>query len=385
NLPDEIRVIGWTEVTPDFSARFSATHRTYRYFFTRKDLDITAMQRGALLLVGDHDFRNICKMDMANVSNFRREIFYAQIKPFQDPSGRGGSDEGGDNEAVYFLEIRGVAFLWHMVRCIMALLFLVGERKESPDIISKLLDIDTLPSRPEYSMSPDLPLVLHESGFDCLTFQYQPSVLWTLTGHYEERLFVMDDIVALWEEHFLAAARVKNTLRYLEGLSVRDGDVEAWEQSLTALGKQKKGNKKRKMVGVPVELCNDSKRAREGEKLPASSLTEATLFSQPAPVAVGGMVLWKDVAQRVFERLGLRPVRLSSKGNAYSATSGGGRLDDHVPLLQRPRAASYETRKNQLTGIKKERLDKHEDSKGKTSQEKTSEFFGRMRNEGSVA
>jgi hypothetical protein len=34
-LPNEIRVIGWTEVTPEFSARFSATSRTYRYFFLR--------------------------------------------------------------------------------------------------------------------------------------------------------------------------------------------------------------------------------------------------------------------------------------------------------------------------------------------------------------
>jgi hypothetical protein len=34
-LPNEIRVIGWTEVTPEFSARFSATSRTYRYFFLK--------------------------------------------------------------------------------------------------------------------------------------------------------------------------------------------------------------------------------------------------------------------------------------------------------------------------------------------------------------
>jgi tRNA pseudouridine38/39 synthase len=38
----------------------------------RKHLDLDAMQAAAQLLVGDHDFRNICKMDMANVTNFRR-------------------------------------------------------------------------------------------------------------------------------------------------------------------------------------------------------------------------------------------------------------------------------------------------------------------------
>lgn len=30
------------------------------------------MNEAASLLIGDHDFRNICKMDIANVSNFRR-------------------------------------------------------------------------------------------------------------------------------------------------------------------------------------------------------------------------------------------------------------------------------------------------------------------------
>jgi tRNA U38,U39,U40 pseudouridine synthase TruA len=30
------------------------------------------MNEAAALLVGDHDFRNLCKMDMAHVSNFRR-------------------------------------------------------------------------------------------------------------------------------------------------------------------------------------------------------------------------------------------------------------------------------------------------------------------------
>jgi hypothetical protein len=33
-------------------------------------------------------------------------------------------------------------------------------------------------------MAPDLPLVLHESGFEQLQFKYQPSVLWSLTAHY---------------------------------------------------------------------------------------------------------------------------------------------------------------------------------------------------------
>ena len=42
-----------------------------------------------------------------------------------------------EGEDVYILEIRGVAFLWHMVRCIMAVLLLVGEGAEDPGIVSR--------------------------------------------------------------------------------------------------------------------------------------------------------------------------------------------------------------------------------------------------------
>lgn len=71
-LPSQIRVIGWSEVTEDFNARFSASSRKYRYFFLRKNLNIDAMRNAAKLLLGEHDFRNFCKMNIGEVSNFRR-------------------------------------------------------------------------------------------------------------------------------------------------------------------------------------------------------------------------------------------------------------------------------------------------------------------------
>ena len=105
------------------------------------------MQQAAAHLVGLHDFRNLSKLDVANVSNFVREIYSAEIKPFQP-------DQTGP-KSVYILEIKGIAFLWHMVRCIMAVLFLVGERKESPDVILQLLDVANTPAKPQYEMAED--------------------------------------------------------------------------------------------------------------------------------------------------------------------------------------------------------------------------------------
>ena len=39
-LPDDIRVLAWAPVGPDFSARFSCLHRTYKYFFARGNMNI---------------------------------------------------------------------------------------------------------------------------------------------------------------------------------------------------------------------------------------------------------------------------------------------------------------------------------------------------------
>ena len=67
-LPEEIRAIGWCPVTDGFSARFSAKDRTYRYFFAERDLNISAMNDGLSKIVGEHDFRNLAKMDTENVT-----------------------------------------------------------------------------------------------------------------------------------------------------------------------------------------------------------------------------------------------------------------------------------------------------------------------------
>lgn len=78
-LPPDIRVLGWAPTPQGFSARFCASHRTYRYFFDTQGLDVTLMQSAAQRLVGDHDFRNFCKMDATAVHSFRRVIHSAKI------------------------------------------------------------------------------------------------------------------------------------------------------------------------------------------------------------------------------------------------------------------------------------------------------------------
>ena len=103
------------------------------------------MKEAAAYLLGSHDFRNLSKLDVANVSNFVREVYSADIKPFHP--------DRSCERSVFMLEIKGIAFLWHMVRCIMAVLFLVGEGKETPGIVAELLDISKTNAKPQYEMA----------------------------------------------------------------------------------------------------------------------------------------------------------------------------------------------------------------------------------------
>ncbi|XP_055530233.1 tRNA pseudouridine(38/39) synthase [Wyeomyia smithii] len=159
-LPPDIRCIAWMPmVNPVYSARFDCSSRTYRYFFPRGELDVAAMQEACRFLVGLHDFRNLCKMDVGNgVVTFTRNIHYAFIKE----SRKDGEESSYD---MLYFELRGKAFLWHQVRCIMAILILVGQGKEKPNVIRELLDVESNPRKPQYSLANDMPLNLYECEF----------------------------------------------------------------------------------------------------------------------------------------------------------------------------------------------------------------------------
>lgn len=55
------------------------------------------------------------------------------------------NSDGNDGFDMYFLHIVGNAFLWHQIRCIIGVLFLVGEKKEDPEVIAELLDVEKNP------------------------------------------------------------------------------------------------------------------------------------------------------------------------------------------------------------------------------------------------
>ena len=228
-LPPHLRVHAVCLDPPsDFDARFSCTGREYRYFFTNPAfcpditetsqvfrseqvtsdglstkvsspcqptgwLDISEMRRAAQKFQGLHDFRNFCKIDPSKAitsddhgnektMSFLRRIRQCDVIPISDPlvdaftSPLPRSDHGSDKHLAqpdgvqtYAFVVHGSAFLWHQVRCMVAILFLIGQGLESPQLIDRMLDVHGLENRgrgrPEYLMAAEEPLVLWDCNF----------------------------------------------------------------------------------------------------------------------------------------------------------------------------------------------------------------------------
>ncbi|XP_050678281.1 tRNA pseudouridine(38/39) synthase isoform X2 [Leptidea sinapis] len=160
-LPKDIRAVSWMPIPDDkqdFSARFDCKKRQYKYYFPKSSLNIAAMREACSLLIGSHDFRHLCKMDVGNgVTEFRRKIISADIIPI---------DDSAEVRSMHALVIEGNAFLWHQIRCIMGVLLLIGEGKEHPRVISELLDVETHTSKPQYNMALHIPLNLFKCTYN---------------------------------------------------------------------------------------------------------------------------------------------------------------------------------------------------------------------------
>lgn len=171
-LPASIRVQAWSPVRSNFSSRFDCVYRHYKYFFpagppgvfypptsastgasagagqdagaTRLDIDL--MRDAARRLLGEHDFRNLCKIDASKqITNYRRRIDGVSIDRVSShwPSSSSAvtnEPQGEGQEPMYVLNLRGTAFLYHQVRNIMAILFLVGARLEAPSVVEELMN-----------------------------------------------------------------------------------------------------------------------------------------------------------------------------------------------------------------------------------------------------
>ena len=165
-LPPDIRMLAYAEVSPHFDARFSCIYREYKYFFCQGQMDIKRIESACRKLIGLHDFRNFCKKDDSSMpdedgeQNFMRRIFNFSVEPVH-------INQSDPHLSMWMCVIRGSAFLWHQVRCMMAVLFLIGRGEDEESVIDLLFDTEKLPDqRPNYEIAAENGLILSECGFD---------------------------------------------------------------------------------------------------------------------------------------------------------------------------------------------------------------------------
>ncbi|KAL4950367.1 pseudouridine synthase [Aspergillus filifer] len=295
-LPEDIRVLAWCPHLPEgWDARFSCRERHYKYFFTQpafspmpgplgllprggsseppkyRDgwLDIDAMREAAKHFEGVHDFRNFCKVDTSKqIENFERIVYRSEIElldPKTNPLGylsRPEFQRSADtatvaeesqgsspaNSQVYVFNLQGSAFLWHQVRHMIGILFLVGQGLESPSVVRELLDVTKHPRKPMYEMASDAPLVLWNCVYPAEGNDTREDAMeWVYAGDRRQTKSafvkgsgkfggggVVEDLWAVWRQRkmdeILAGSLLDLVLQQGDQSDIQDNDIRNFEK-----------------------------------------------------------------------------------------------------------------------------------------------------------
>jgi len=147
-----VRSASWVD-DQQFSARFSAVYRHYRYhvlnqpvadpflatttWHVDRPLDLASMRLGCDPLIGEHDFSSFCRRpklrEGEEAPSLRRRVLFARWSRVEDPLHGGPVPVPVDADEAFLgllrFEIRANAFCHQMVRSIVGTLVDVGERR----------------------------------------------------------------------------------------------------------------------------------------------------------------------------------------------------------------------------------------------------------------
>ena len=207
-LPDEVRVLAWAPVdSVAFSARFDCTGREYRYYFPRGNMSVRLMRAAAVLFCGEHDFRNFGKINVSNCRQYVRRIDSFEKLPCDDGtevSSSSSSSGSGGSYDMFYAKIQGSGFVYHQVRSMMAVLFLIGLKKEEAAIIPTLLDVSSVQSKPCFGLARGPPLSLYRCTFNT-------ALRWQLSSDTFAKL--LDTMTSYWCQLHTKAQMVKELIK----------------------------------------------------------------------------------------------------------------------------------------------------------------------------
>lgn len=120
----------------EFSARLHCIGREYRYYFYTENLDFEKIQKAAKIFEGEHDFRNFCKMkpEYNKEGGTTRTIKKCEIKPYKNENNK------KDFLPMAVFICKGNGFLYHQIRCILAVIKAIGKGLFDFDLIYKMFE-----------------------------------------------------------------------------------------------------------------------------------------------------------------------------------------------------------------------------------------------------
>ena len=140
SLPEDIRVVGSQEVSPEFHPRKTNCRKTYEYrirhdafpmpterlytHWVHTALDVDKMREAAAYLVGEHDFKSFCSVHTQAETTIRT-IYQLEVE---------------ETGAEIRIRVCGNGFLYNMVRIIAGTLIEAGQGKYPPERVKEMLD-----------------------------------------------------------------------------------------------------------------------------------------------------------------------------------------------------------------------------------------------------
>jgi len=189
HLPQDIKIIGFTQVPSDFSPRHHAIYRHYKYVTYYKGENLIQMKQLAKYILGNHDFKNISSKK-TDKNTFRRLLAINIQK----------------NKDFIHVDVIGRSFCRGMIRKILTLLLEGGKRNITHKDLSLLLNPIIKNIIPLKYASPN-GLILYDIRYS-VTFYLIPKAVINFLEHIKYELSgnnLLEQIFLSFKSYFMKA------------------------------------------------------------------------------------------------------------------------------------------------------------------------------------
>ena len=261
-LPNDIFILSSIIVDDSFDPRFSCLYREYKYYFLKKNMNIKLMQKAANFLCGFHNFKNFCKVDKSDENweekNYERRIFEIRIERVKEenivyPFDIKQNIIKNEYYQSYVCIIKGTAFLWHQVRCIMKILFLIGEELEDINLINEMLNIKSNYEF-KYGLADDSNLILSDCVFEFINFNNNNDINNNNCELYIklEKLYTQNLMQCIINTHFFNIMFNNN----FQLFSKNENNID-YENIFKKVNESRKKNKYTKLLQIKTNRMKD--------------------------------------------------------------------------------------------------------------------------------